>query len=199
VRHEFRPSFGRALTVFVAAVAGVAFVAMLVAEPATALRAAPLLALGAGACWALFWRPAVEVSDGGVRLVNPLRTIDLSWPSIQAVDTKFALTLITAYGRYTAWAAPAPGARGVMRATRQDTANLPASARHAGTIRPGDLPSSPSGEAALLIRRHWESLRDAGHLDDPKLERDAAPVTWHVATMVVGGALLVLSVVAVVA
>ena len=112
MHHVFRPSFGRVLTVFVGGVAGGTLVVLLATAPATALRAAPVLALAAGACWALFWRPAIEVDDGGVRVVNPLRTIDLPWPSILAVDTKFALTLVSAYGRYTAWAAPAPGPRG---------------------------------------------------------------------------------------
>jgi len=195
----FRPSFGRVLTVLVAAVAGVALVVMLVTAPSTALRAAPVLALGAGTCWVLFWRPCVAVDDGGVRVVNPFRTIDLPWPSILAVDTKFALTLVTAYGRYTAWAAPAPGARGMLMANKHEAGHLPDSATYGGTVRPGDLPSTASGAAALDIRRRWEALRDAGYLDDPKLERDTAPIRWHVATLIGGGVLLVLSVVAVVA
>ena len=38
-------------------------------------------------------------------------------------------------------------------------------------IRPaGRRAVSPSGAAAAEVRRHWEELRDAGHLDDPELE-----------------------------
>ena len=194
MQQSFRPWFGRALCVVIGVICAVALVALLVGDGVSALwRAGPWLALVAGACWACFWRPEVVVDDGGVRLVNVFRTVHLPWPSIQAVDTKWALTLITAYGRFTGWAAPAPGMREAVRATREDAAHLPASAMLGEGIRPGDLPSSSSGSAALLIRRHWEQLRDAGYLDNPRLERHAAPVTWHITTIVAGGLLLVLS------
>jgi hypothetical protein len=183
------------LSVVVGTICGGVLVALVIADPTSALRAAPWLLLVAGACWAVFWRPEVVVDDSGVRLVNVTRTIDLPWPSIQAVDTKYALTLITAYGRFTGWAAPAPGALAARRATKQDTMHLPASTAAPGGIRPGDLPTSASGSAALLVRRHWERLRDDGFLDDPRLERAAPPITWHRLTLGVGAGLLVLAVV----
>lgn len=196
-RTVFRPWFGRALTVVVAAICAVGFVALAANQGiGAALPAAPWLALLAGSAWAVFWRPEVVVDLGGVRLVNVFRTIDLPWPAIHAIDTKWALTLITAYGRYTAWAAPAPGVHATRRATRQDTQHLPAStASHEG-IRPGDLPSSASGSAALAIRRHWEQLRDAGYLDDPRLEHDRAPVRWHVEIVIGALALVAMAVLA---
>ena len=137
----------------------------------------PWLLLVSGAVWAMFWNPRVVVDDGGVHLVNPLRTIDVPWPAIQNVDTKWALTLITAYGRFTAWAAPAPGGLATARKmTRTDREAIPSSARDAqGAIRPGDLPETASGSAALIIRRRWEELRDAGWLDDPRLEHERRP------------------------
>lgn len=195
MRHVFRPWFGRVLTIVVGAICVIVLAALTVTDPPTALRAAPWLALFGGGCWAVFWRPEVVVDDGGVRLVNVTRTIDLPWPSIQAVDTKYALTLITAYGRFTAWAAPAPGALAGRNATKQDTRHLPPSTRAADGVRPGDLPTSASGSAALTIRRHWEQLRDAGYLDHPQLERHAPPVSWHWATFVGGAVLVVLAVV----
>lgn len=159
------------------------------------LQVTPWLVLVSGACWAAFWRPYVEVSDGGVRLVNVFRTVDLPWPSIQTIDTKWALTLVTAYGRFTAWAAPAPGVRGAVRATRSDVKNLPSSTYAGEGIRPGDLPSSASGEVAVLIRKQWEALRDAGHLENPRLEPERAPVTWHVPIVAAGAGLIVLGIV----
>jgi hypothetical protein len=196
VRHVFRPVFGRVLTVVIAVICAVALVLVGVGESfAATVRTAPWLLLVAGACWALFWRPAVIVDEGGVHVVNPFRTIDVPWPAIQDIDTKFALALITAYGRFTAWAAPAPGAREVLRASKAETRHLPKSTVRAGGIRPGDLPSSPSGGAALTIRRHWEQLRDAGYLDDPRLEHERAPVTWAVPVLVAGAVLVVLCVV----
>jgi hypothetical protein len=195
VHHVFRPVFGRVLTVVIALICAGAEIAGLITEPDDAMRLLPWLALVAGTCWALFWRPAVVVDDGGVHLVNPLRTIDVPWPAIQAIDTKYAHVLITAYGRFTAWAAPAPGVRETVRASRQETRHLPASTAAGGGIRPGDLPSSPSGGVALTIRRRWEQLRDAGYLDDPRLEHERAPVTWHLPLIAAGAALAVVAVV----
>ena len=198
MRHEFRPGFGRVLCVVIGAICAAALVVLGAQDPEGGLRAAPWLLLLAGACWALFWRPRVVVDDGGVRLVNVVRTIDLPWPSIVAVDTKWALTLVTVYGRFAGWAAPAPGLRQTMLAGREETAHLPAGTVADGVIRPGDLPSSPSGGAALLIRHRWEALRDAGYLENPRLERDHPPITWHVSTIVGGTVLTTLAVVAMV-
>ena len=180
------------LSVAVGLICTVGLVALALADPATALRAAPWLALLGSSCWAVFWRPQVEVDDGGVRLVNVLRTIDLPWPSIHAVDTKWSLTLDTAYGRFSGWAAPAPGRRHAFRQLRQDAAAIPPGSTSPTGIRPGDLPATSSGDAAMVIRDRWDRLRAAGYLDDPRLERDRAPVRWHVGTFAVGGALLVL-------
>lgn len=129
--------------------------------------------------WALFWQPSVSVSDGGVTIANVLRTIHLPWPSIQRVDTKYALTLYTAYGHYAAWAAPAPSRYTVGSTDKSELKRLPESTFFAGTVRPGDDPGSDSGQAALVVRRRWEALRDAGHLDDSRLEKPRPDVRWH--------------------
>ena len=114
VHQVFRPWFGRALSVGIGAVVRDRAGGAAVRRSGDGAARRAWLALLAGSCWAVFWRPQVVVDEGGVRLVNVLRTIDLPWPSIQAVDTKWALTLITAYGRFSGWAAPAPGARATL-------------------------------------------------------------------------------------
>jgi len=183
----YRPWFGRFLTVAIGVMTAGAAIVITWRDGVDELwRVGPWLALIAGTCWATFWRPRVEVSDGGVRLVNVLRTVDVPWPAIQLIDTKWALTLVTAYGTFTAWAAPAPGARAAVRAGRREAAHLPRSTYAGEGIRPGDLPSSASGEAAALIRRHWEGLRDAGHLADPRLEHERVPARWHASTIALG-------------
>lgn len=177
---EFRPRLGRALTVAVAVLAVAGVVLTAVDDPAAALRYAPVFALAAVLVWAVFGRPTVLVSDGGVELRNVLRTIELPWPAIERIDTKYALTLYTAYGVYAAWAAPAPSRVQALTATREDTRHLPESSYIGGGIRPGDLAGTASGDAAAYIRRRWQELHDAGHLDTPRLERDAPRVRWHV-------------------
>jgi len=195
-RAEFRPTFGKVLTVCIGVICAASLIWVVAGEGAVALiEVGPWLGLVAGGCWATFWNPRVVVDDSGVQFVNVLRTIHVPWPAIHAVDTKFALTLITAYGRFTGWAAPAPGAHAAVRATKGNVRMIPDSAWTAGGIRPGDLPSTPSGNAALLIRRRWETLREAGHLESPMLEHDRVPIRWHWPIIGVAIALIAIGVV----
>jgi hypothetical protein len=182
-----RPTFGRVLTVLVGVVCLVALIMSVLHEGWPGFLTAPWLLLAAGACWAVFWRPEVRVDDAGVHLVNVLRTVDLPWPSIQLVDTKWALALTTSYGTFTAWAAPTSTRRSGQEISPGDLEAMPSSTFGVGrSIRPGDSPTAPSGQAAMVIRRRWEELRDAGHLDAPQLEFDRPPVRWHWPT--IGGA-----------
>lgn len=200
VNAVLRPTSGRVITIGMGVVSA-AWLVGLTEEygMSTGARVLPWLGLLVCACWATLWRPHVEVDPGGVTLVNVFRTVHLPWPTIQLVDTKWTLTLVTTYGTYRAWAAPAPGARGAVRADRTQLRHLPESTGAAAGIRPGDVPSSPSGSAALVIREHWEQLRDAGYLDDPRPEHDRAPTTWHWTVIAAGAGLLALGLAALVA
>ena len=151
--------------------------------PTATLLTLPWVALFMTCCWAIFWRPSVEVSDAGVRMVNVTRTIDIPWPAVVAVETRYALTLDTAYGRFSAWAAPAPGAGPALRTAmrnrpRRDTGTNDSDETVTSTTI-GELEGTPSGDAAMIVRRRWERLKDAGHLDDPRIEFDDAPIRWH--------------------
>lgn len=192
----FQPRSGRFLTIATGVLAVGGAVATAVQDLGQGLRALPAFALAVVAVWALFGRPAVLVSDGGVEVRNVLRTIELPWPSIERIDTKYALTLYTAYGVYAAWAAPAPSRSSTLRAAPADTRHLPESSYIGGGVRPGDLAGTPSGDAAAYVRRRWEELRDAGHLDAPRLERDAPRVRWHVVPALGVAALAALTLVA---
>ena len=190
--------FGRVLAVGTVAVAAIGF---LVTVAGAGLEGVTRwiwpFAFVSYAAWAVFWLPTVTVSDGGVTLRNVLRTIHLPWPSIQGIDTKYALTLVTQYGKFAAWAAPAPTRYSVGSVDKTELGRLPESTYYAGTIRPGDNPASDSGQAALIVRTRWEHLRDAGHLDDARLERERPAVRWHIATIVTLVVLLVATAVAV--
>jgi hypothetical protein len=186
--------FGRALTVGVAA----CFLVVLVVSAFAGrwldvlLLLAPL-GLVSFATWATFWRPAVHVDDAGVSVRNVFRTIDVAWPEIVRIDTKYALRFDTVHGPVTAWAAPAPGRHSIYSATKQDGGNLPESTYINGTVRPGDLITSDSGQAAFVIRTRWEALRDAGHLDAQASEFTRLRTTWHVRTLVSLAALIATS------
>ncbi len=190
--HRYRSRFGRALAVFVWVMSGLALVAMVTQGGAEGLaRGAAWALLPALLVWAMFWRPCVVVDDAGVELVNVFRTIRLPWPSIQDVDTRWALTLITAYGRFAAWAAPRSGWQPGRSLSEQDVHAVPVETSETGRrVRAGDSPYSPSGEAAIAVRRRWQELQDAGHLDDPRLEFDRPPVRWHVDVIAAAAVLL---------
>jgi hypothetical protein len=181
----FRSTFGRVLTVVIGAICALTAVVIVVGGGFGDLwPVLPWLALVAGSCWATFWRPRVEVSDGGVRLVNVMRTIDVPWPAITGIETRWALTLLTAYGTFTAWAAPARGRGPVRRAMRADSfpfRAMPSLGRGPDEVAPG-----AAREAAEIVREHWERLRAGGHLDNPVLEHEKAPVRWHVGTIAAG-------------
>ncbi len=145
--------------------------------PRALLTIWPWLTMIAGASWALYWKPSVVVTNGGVRVVNIFRTIDVPWPALEGIDTRWALTLHTSFGTFRAWAAPAPGRQVLRRSTAID--------RRVGgrpkdeTARPSDLPNTDSGAAAAVVQQRWQRLRSAGHLDDAVVEFEHAPVRWH--------------------
>jgi len=180
----YRPGFARILAYGVLALAVIGLGSSLITDFALSWRYIPITALVVLAVWAAYYWPAVTVSPGGVEIRNITRTIELPWPAIQRIETKFALTLHTAYGSYSAWAAPAPGRTeaermGTNKVYRSEAASLPKSTIVGGAIRPGDLPGSSSGRAAMLIRQRWEELQQAGLLNDAKLERGKPRITWH--------------------
>jgi hypothetical protein len=112
-----------------------------------------------------------------VRLVNVTRTIEIPWPALTGIDTRYALTLTTAYGRFAAWAAPAPGAGTALRTAMRSRPRAGADGGTSATM--GDVPGVASADAAEVVRRRWDRLRDQGFLDDPQLEFETAPIRWH--------------------
>lgn len=137
------------------------------AEVATLLRWSGPAGLLVLVGLAVFWRPYVEVSDGGVTLANPARTIRLPWPAIEAVHGRLGLVLDTSWGTYAGWAATAPSGRRRLRGEESDIAGL--------------------------VRERLQELRAAGHLDHARVEFDAAPIVWQRRTLALAGFLVVLS------
>lgn len=173
----FRPMFGRVLAGCIMAICVATGLSIATDSLTAVLHAWPWLILVGGGAWSLYWQPRVVVTPGGVRVVNIFRTFDVSWPAITGIDTRWALELQTASGDVRAWAAPAPGPSFVRRMASADS-RVPGRRRNE-TVRPGESPSSDSGAAALIVRQRWDKLRDAGHLDNPMMERTKPTVTMH--------------------
>jgi Bacterial PH domain len=173
---------------------GTIFVSLVVQlQPAALLRFTPVIALVGYALWIVLWSPSVTIGPSGVTVRNLLRSSDVTWPAIQRIDTRFALTLYTTAGTIVAWSAPAPSRFAALRSTRSELSKLPESTYAAGSIRPGDIPKSDSGLAALYVRRYYEQLRDAGHLDSGVVEGTGVVTTWLLRESIILLALLVLS------
>lgn len=145
------------------------------------LRALPLALCLSLLAWLVFWHPRVDVTDEGVVLVNPLRTVHVPWASLIDVQTQYSLTLVTPTGNHRAWAAPGPGRHQVLTAGRDELAGVSRQARDSrGAVAIGDLPSAPSGQVAALVRRRWEHLVENEQV--PLGVADDTPVTtrWNV-------------------
>jgi len=109
-RQVYRPVFARVLLVVLAGFALWWEADLLVhGRPALAVLGVLWTAAAACALVALFWRPAVIVDDEGAELRNVLRDVRVPWAALDGVETRYALTLVSAGRRYTAWAAPTTG------------------------------------------------------------------------------------------
>lgn len=139
------------------------------------------VALVALLAWVALWRPSIQIDDEEIRVVNVFRTITVPWPALIHIDTKYALTLFTPGHRYSVWAAPAPGRTGAaMAARKQERGRVEmAPVSEDGSIRPGDLIASESGQAAYLIRERWARLRDAGRIDAGVADQTPVDIRVH--------------------
>ncbi len=190
-----RSRFGKVLVVAIWLIGVVVIVSLFLPfELLVTVRTLPVVAFCAYGIWILFWSPSVTIAPSGVTVRNLIRSSEVTWPAIQRVDTRFALTLFTSAGKIVAWSAPAPGRHSVFRATRPELSRLPESTYGVGdSIRPGDIPQSESGLAALYVRRYWEQLRDAGFLDSGAVEGTGVRTRWLVRETLILGGLLLLS------
>lgn len=94
----------------VGAVAGLGLLvpALLTSPRSWALISSVMLALVL--LWLFVVRPCVVIHSEGIRLVNPMRVVELTWPVITDVRSRWALELTAEGRRYTAWGVPAdPG------------------------------------------------------------------------------------------
>ncbi|CAM5790687.1 PH domain-containing protein [Cellulomonas persica] len=183
---RFSSRYGRWLTV-AAGLAGVVAVASIAATDGltAALRALPVTGLVVLLLWAAFWRPEVEVSDGGVTVRNVWRTTVIPWPTYRDADVRFALRVETTDGAVEAWAPPRSSGSG-----RWLTRRGPATP----ALPTDDDRVDGTAEDALraIVDRH-AALDRAGHLDRAEAAVASGAVhvarTWHARLL---GATLVL-------
>ncbi|MEZ0449273.1 PH domain-containing protein [Cellulomonas sp. ICMP 17802] len=175
---EFSSIYGRWLTGATALLAVVAMVVTLLQEGAEqTLRLLPVTGAIVLVVWALFWRPAVEVSDGEIVVRNVLATVRIPWPAYRGVTVKYSLVLHTTGRDVTAWAAPRSSATGRW---------LRSSRRRPASAEPRREHGSAEAVAEAVVDRH-DALAAAGYLRGAEVARvagDLRPVrSWHWATI----------------
>lgn len=192
---EFRSRLNQVAAIGVWMLGGAILLASLLAGLTEVLQNLPLAGAIAMLGWAALWRPGVRVDNEAVELRNVTHTARIPWDAVIEVDTKFALTVRTPSRVYTAWAAPAPGrfsSRVALHRTRRR-----ATAEDGDPLRPtplgertSDLPSTDSGDAALVVRERWRRLLDDGHITIGAADQAVATRRPHVATIAVTTALV---------
>ena len=169
----FRTPMARALTIGVAGVAAVALAYFVTDGGIRELwRSGPTVLCIVVVTWALFWRPQVQISDGGVTVANILRTVHVPWPVLRSVDSKWSLTVTAADVTVSAWAVPASS--GMAARTRRPGAR-------SSQDSPSPLRSTGNADAAALaIAERREALVEAGHLKAQPIGTLASTRTWNV-------------------
>lgn len=178
----FRPPSSRVLACAAWVVAlSVAVGALTTADLAVVAIAVPAAGLAALVAWALYWRPEVEVSPGGVTIVNVLRTVHVPWPVLEDAVAGWSLGVRTRDRTWTAWAAPRAGAAPEL--VRRRTGTL-------ASRLAGGAGSASAGTVAAAIRTAHDGLVAAGHLDGAQRAAERAglheTVTWHLGTIAAG-------------
>lgn len=167
-----------------------AAVAVATSGRGTNLQYLPLIALVAWLGWAGLWRPALDIKDDGVTIVNVFATTVVPWEALIDVDTRYALTLVTPRRRYPVTVAPAPG-RLATALSKRDMRGLSAPTGGDGSVRPGDLPNSDSGAAAQLVRRRWEQLLADDKVAVGVADETPIPRRIHAATIAISVGLVI--------
>ncbi|MDM7855657.1 hypothetical protein [Cellulomonas alba] len=185
--HRFRPRTAAvALVIWGVVCVGWLWLALRDGGGEAGVRAVPQMLFVTALVWAILVRPAVDVDGDGVRLLNVVHDVEVPWTRLEAVETRFALTLVADDGRrFAAWAAPASGRYADIRMSR----------REASTLSMGEDPQptasaawgSHSGAAAAWVRREWSRSTTHELADGPVVVRLATPVL-----AVVGGAFVLL-------
>ncbi len=186
-----RPASGIVLTVVTGVLAALGLSSFIVRGDALGVIRYGLLAVAVVyLAWLFFWYPRVTIDPSGVGVRNVLRTHHVTWPAITSVETKYALTIITAHDKVVAWSAPAPSRYAALNNTGADVRGTYAR-DNSSSVAVGDVPRSESGNAALHVRRSWTRLRDAGHLDSGVIDGPEIRRTWNTGVIVLSATLVV--------
>ncbi|MEW1955005.1 PH domain-containing protein [Terrabacter sp. NPDC080008] len=136
--------------------------------------------------WLFVVRPCVVIHTEGIRLVNPMRVVELTWPVITEVRSRWALELVAEGRRYTAWGVPAdPGRPRYGRSLLTVGSNK---VRGKGT---SELPSKSKVEAQVVAAEVEERIAADRRRKDGRTPRIATQAWDPVSVGLLLGALAV--------
>jgi hypothetical protein len=153
------------------AVIGLALVvpALLAADRNWAL--ASTTTLGLILLWLFIVRPCVVIHAEGVRIVNPLRILDITWPMIDEVRSRWTLELVAQGRRYPAWGAPAE--------TRRRRGRRGPAGRGAGVGPVGRSESEPERRSKAEARAVAAEIEARVAADRPRQEGRTPRIAVH--------------------
>jgi hypothetical protein len=182
----FCSMYGRVLTIATAVIAVLATAVQVGQDLGAALATLAVGATVTCLVWMLFWRPRVEVSDGGIEVRNVVRSVHVPWPAYVGVRTQWSLEVDYAGGKVTAWAAPRSSSSGQWLRNWRRRPTDPGSTRVGG--------ASAEVVAAAIVERH-EALTAAGYLSSPRTDAPEARSTWNVVELAALGSLAAVAVI----
>lgn len=133
-----------------------------------------LVALSLVLVWLYVVRPCVKLHDEGVRIVNPVSTVDITWPLITEVRSRWTLELLAGEKKFGAWGLPAAtrrprygrslfqlGAGKVLASEKEE--NKPPRARAEARTVAAEIESRiaadrlrPDGSTPRIVQRSWD-------------------------------------------
>jgi hypothetical protein len=214
-RHVYRPVFARVLLVLAAAFClWVDADLLLKGRIGEGVLAALWTVAALAALAAVFWRPAVVVDEEAAELRNVLRDVRVPWGALEAVDTRYALTLVAGGRRHQSWAAvsrgrpprrrPSDGGSMLLRGRYEPVADDGPGAPDDEVGSASRHPRTASGATAYVVEERWRAwqqgartralLADTPGADTPGTDGPGAAVVvrWrpHLLVVAAGAAAL---------
>lgn len=148
----YRSTVARRLAAVLMGAAGVVVVGLAVGgDVELLLRWGGAVLLVGAVGWVVYWRPALHLTDDGLQVVNPFRTVEVPWGAVEEVDGRYGVRLVLADGqKVNAWACPPP--LGMDRARGKES------------------------EAAGAVRERWRREQATGRADRPTTPGDTSAV-----------------------
>jgi hypothetical protein len=113
-----------------------------------------------GVIYLVIYRPKVTIFDEGVTITNPVKEYTIGWDTVESVEAKYSMSIITHDGsEIFAWAAPAPSRYHSRSIHPSELRGMNVGAE--GIIRPGESPRADSGVAKHLVLARLDKFQNS--------------------------------------